>query len=222
VNDAPALFEADVGISVDSGVDVAKEAADIVLLDKDLGVLANGLIEGRKVFDNTMKYVLMGTSSNFGNMFSTAAASIFLPFLPMLPIQIFFMNIFYDTANMTLPTDNVDDEHVKKPMKWDVGFIRKYTVFFGPFSSLRLPDLRHNALHLRSVTSALPKRVVRRVFLDRSPCNVYHQDEACALLDESPREVGSDLHGRLHSLWNSPALYIPWKCARVLVKAMCF
>jgi Mg2+-importing ATPase len=136
VNDAPALYEADVGISVDSGVDVAKEAADIVLLDKDLGVLANGLIEGRKVFANTMKYVLMGTSSNFGNMFSAAAASVFLPFLPMLPIQILFMNILYDTANMTLPTDNVDDEHVKRPMKWDVGFIRKYTVFFGPFSSL--------------------------------------------------------------------------------------
>jgi Mg2+-importing ATPase len=136
VNDAPALYEADVGISVDTGVDVAKDAADIVLLDKDLIVLANGIIEGRKIFGNTLKYILMGTSSNFGNMFSAAAASVFLPFLPMLPMQILFMNLLYDVANMTLPTDNVDDEYVKLPKRWDIGFVRKFTLFFGPFSSL--------------------------------------------------------------------------------------
>lgn len=136
VNDASALYEADVGISVDSAVDVAKEAADIVLLEKDLLVLANGIQEGRKIFSNTIKYILMGTSSNFGNMFSAAAASVFLPFLPMLPMQILFMNLLYDTANMTLPTDNVDDEYIKKPRGWDIGFIRKYILFFGPFSSL--------------------------------------------------------------------------------------
>jgi Mg2+-importing ATPase len=136
VNDAPALYEADVGISVDTAVDVAKEAADIVLLEKDLLVMAAGINEGRKIFGNTMKYILMGTSSNFGNMFSAAAASVFLPFLPMLPMQILFMNLLYDVANMTLPTDNVDEEYVKSPKHWDIGFVRKYTLFFGPFSSL--------------------------------------------------------------------------------------
>jgi Mg2+-importing ATPase len=136
VNDAPALYEADVGISVDTGVDVAKEAADIVLLEKDLLVMADGINEGRKIFGNTIKYVLMGTSSNFGNMFSVAAAAVFLPFLPMLPIQILFMNLLYDVSNMTLPTDNVDEEYIKSPKRWDIGFVRKYTLFFGPFSSL--------------------------------------------------------------------------------------
>jgi Mg2+-importing ATPase len=136
VNDAPALYEADVGISVDTAVDVAKEAADIVLLEKDLLVLANGINEGRKIFGNTMKYILMGTSSNFGNMFSAAAASIFLPFEPMLASQILFMNLLYDISNMTLPTDNVDEEYVKSPRRWDMSFVRKYTLFFGPFSSL--------------------------------------------------------------------------------------
>ncbi|MEM3449466.1 MAG: magnesium-translocating P-type ATPase [Nitrososphaerota archaeon] len=136
VNDAPALYEADVGISVDTAVDVAKDAADIVLLEKDLLVLADGIEEGRKTFGNAIKYVLMGTSSNFGNVFSAAFASIFLPFLPMLPMQILFMNLLYDVSNMTLPTDNVDEEYTKWPRRWDIGFVRKFTLFFGPFSSL--------------------------------------------------------------------------------------
>jgi len=136
VNDAPALYEADVGISVDTAVDISKEVADIVLLKKDLLVLADGINEGRKIFGNTIKYILMGTSSNFGNMFSAAAASAFLPFLPMLPMQILFMNLLYDVANMTLPTDNVDEEYIKKPKRWDMSFVKKYTLFFGPFSSL--------------------------------------------------------------------------------------
>ena len=136
VNDAPALFEADVGISVESATDVSKDAADIVLLDKDLVVLANGIEEGRKIFGNTTKYILMGTSSNFGNMFSAAGASLFLPFLPMLPMQILFMNLFYDVANMTLPTDTVDTEVTELPRRWDINFVRNFTLFFGPFSSL--------------------------------------------------------------------------------------
>jgi Mg2+-importing ATPase len=136
VNDAPALYEADAGISVDTAVDVSKDAADIVLLEKDLPVLVNGIQEGRKIFGNTIKYVLMGTSSNFGNMFSAAAASIFLPFLPMLAIQILFMNLLYDMSNMTIPTDNVDEEYTAQPRKWDIGFVRNFTLFFGPFSSV--------------------------------------------------------------------------------------
>jgi Mg2+-importing ATPase len=136
VNDAPALYEADAGISVDTAVDVSKDAADIVLLEKDLPVLVDGIQEGRKIFGNTIKYVLMGTSSNFGNMFSAAAASIFLPFLPMTAIQILFMNLLYDMSNMTIPTDNVDEEYTTRPRKWDIGFVRKYTLFFGPFSSV--------------------------------------------------------------------------------------
>ena len=136
VNDAPALYEADASISVDSAVDVAKDAADIVLLEKDLMVLAKGIDEGRKTFGNTIKYVLMGTSSNFGNMFSAAAASLFLPFLPMQPMQILFMNLLYDISNLTLPYDVVDDEDTRWPRHWDIGFVRRFTVFFGPFSSL--------------------------------------------------------------------------------------
>ncbi len=136
VNDAPALYEADAGISVDTAVDVSKDAADVVLLRKDLGALANGIEEGRRTFGNTNKYVLMGTSSNFGNMFSASAGSVFLPFLPMLPIQILFLNLLYNFSNLTLPTDNVDAEYTKWPRRWDIGFVKKFTIFFGPFSSV--------------------------------------------------------------------------------------
>jgi Mg2+-importing ATPase len=136
VNDAIALHRADVGISVDTAVDVAKEAADVVLLEKSLGVLADGVTEGRRIFANTMKYVLMGTSSNFGNMFSAAAASLFLSFLPMLPSQILLNNLLYDCSELTIPTDNVDEELLARPEHWDVGFIRRFMVFFGPISSL--------------------------------------------------------------------------------------
>jgi Mg2+-importing ATPase len=136
VNDALALHHADVGISVDSATDVAKDAADIILLERELDVLADGVAEGRGIFANTIKYVLMGTSSNFGNMFSVTVAAAFLPFLPMLPFQILLNNLLYDTSQMTIPTDHVDEEQLVRPSHWDIGFIRRFMVRFGPISSV--------------------------------------------------------------------------------------
>lgn len=136
INDAPSLHAADVGISVASAADVAKDAAEIILLDRSLRVLHLGVLEGRKAFGNVMKYLLMGTSSNFGNMFSMAAASLFLPFLPMTPIQILLNNFLYDFAQITIPTDNVDESFIKKPHRWDISLIREFMLYIGPISSL--------------------------------------------------------------------------------------
>ena len=131
INDAPSLHAADVGISVSSAVDVAREAADVILVEPGLRVLHDGIIEGRKAFGNVMKYLLMGTSSNFGNVLSMAGASLFLPFLPMLPTQILLNNFLYDLAQITIPTDNVDDTYLQKPQRWDISLIRNFMLSSG-------------------------------------------------------------------------------------------
>lgn len=136
INDGPALKVADVGISVDNAVDIAKESADIILLEKNLMVISDGLVEGRKVFGNIIKYIRMSASSNFGNMFSVLGASAFLPFLPMAPVQVLFNNLMYDFSQTAVATDGVDDEYVSQPRKWELGNITRYIFTIGPISSI--------------------------------------------------------------------------------------
>jgi Mg2+-importing ATPase len=136
INDAPALHAADVGLSVQGAVDVAKEAADIVLLEPDLAVLLAGIREGRRTFANTLKYVFMATSANFGNMFSMAGASLLLPFLPLLPKQILLTNLLTDLPEMTIATDRVDPDWIERPHRWSLPFIRRFMVTFGLVSSV--------------------------------------------------------------------------------------
>ena len=136
INDAPSMRVADVGISVDSAVDVAKESADIILLEKSLLVLEEGIIEGRKVFCNIVKYIRMGASSNFGNMFSVVGGAAFLPFLPMTPIQVLVNNLLYDASQIGIPSDKVDEEYLTAPRKWNIGNIQRFMVFVGPISSI--------------------------------------------------------------------------------------
>jgi Mg2+-importing ATPase len=136
INDAPALRAADVGISVDNAVDIAKESADMILLEKSLMILEEGALEGRKVFVNILKYIRMGASSNFGNMFSVVGASAWLPFLPMAPIQVLTNNLLYDFSQVPIPTDNVGPQQTAKPRPWNIGEIAKFIVFIGPISSI--------------------------------------------------------------------------------------
>ncbi|KTD69041.1 MULTISPECIES: magnesium-translocating P-type ATPase [Legionella] len=136
INDAPSLHSADVGISVANAVDIAREAADIILLKRHLQVLLNGILEGRKSFGNVMKYLMMGTSSNFGNMLSMTGAVLFIPFLPMLPTQILLNNLLYDISQVSIPTDNVDSSFIRKPRHWDIDIIRKFMIYIGPISSI--------------------------------------------------------------------------------------
>jgi Mg2+-importing ATPase len=136
INDAPSLHSSDIGISVDSAADVAKDAAEMILLEHDLGVLYEGVIEGRRTFGNVMKYIMMGTSSNFGNMFSMAGGFLFLPFIPMLPTQILLNNMLYDFSEVPIPLDNVDEEYLTRPRQWDINFVRRFMLAVGPVSSL--------------------------------------------------------------------------------------
>src|SRR6202035_4856761 len=136
INDAPALRAADVGISVDTATDIAKECADLILLEKDLMVLEGGVIEGRKVFANILKYIRMGASSNFGNMFSVLGASAFVPFLPMAPIQVLTNNLLYDFSQVPIPIDSVDEEQVARPRPWNIDEIKRFILFIGPISSI--------------------------------------------------------------------------------------
>jgi len=135
INDAPSIKSADIGISVSNGVDVAKQSADIILTHKNLHQLKDGVTQGRKTYANTLKYIMMGLSSNFGNMFSVLGAVVFLPFLPMLPIQILLNNFLYDVSQLNIPSDSVDEEYIRTPKRWDMGFIRKFMLTMGPVSS---------------------------------------------------------------------------------------
>ena len=194
VNDAVALHDADCGISVQTATDVARDAADIVLLDKDLGILADGIAEGRRTFANTMKYVMMGTSSNFGNMFSAGAASLFLSFLPMLPTQILLNNLLYDVSEMTIPTDHVDPEQLEKPAHWDIRMIRRFMLFFGPISSLF--DFATFGIMLGvfdAHRSAVPLRVVRRVAGHAEPRDLRHPHTPSPVLSQ-PGQQAADAH----------------------------
>jgi Mg2+-importing ATPase len=136
INDAPALHAADVGISVDSAADVAKAAAEIILLDQDLGVVRAGVMEGRRTIVNTGKYILMASSANLGNIFSMVLAGLFLPFLPLLPIQVLLTNLIYDVAQTGLPLDNVDPEAIERPIHWDIRLIERFMIVIGPISTL--------------------------------------------------------------------------------------
>ena len=175
-----------------NGVDVAKDAAKIILLEKDLAVLNEGVIEGRRCFANIMKYIIMSTSSNFGNMFSMAAASLFLPFLPMLPTQILLNNFLYDTSQVAVPGDNVDPALLHKPKRWQIGFIRQFMTIIGPISSLYdfltfgvLLWLFHASTNARTV----PDRMVRGIPRHADAGRVCDPDGGQPLQEPSERAV---------------------------------
>ena len=193
INDAPSLHAADVGISVMTAVDVAREAADIILGQPGLRVLHRGILEGRRASGNMMKYLLMGTSSNFGNMFSMAAASVFLPFLPMLPTQILLNNFLYDLAQITIPSDNVDDQ--LPPASAALGHAR-HSRFHGVHRAdqldLRLPDVLRAAARLPCDGDAVPHGMVRRIAGDADSRAVRHPDDGQSIPE--PAKPGTDDH----------------------------
>ena len=206
INDAPALKAADVGISVDSAVDIAKESADIILLEKSLMVLEEGVLEGRKVFANIIKYVRMGASSNFGNMFSVLGASAFLPFVPMAPIQVLTNNLLYDFSQVPIPTDNVDPEQITRPRPWSMDELKKFILYIGPISSIFDYTTYFIMLYVfncwdPAARSALPDRLVRGIADDTDADHSHHPDEQ----DPVPADPGraSRWSSRPRSSWSS-------------------
>ena len=190
INDAPSLKTADVSISVENAVDVAKESADLILLEPDLKVLDEGVLEGRKTFGNTMKYIMMGISSNFGTMFSVAGASLFLSFLPMTAIQILLNNLLYDLSEATIPTDNVDEEYIQKPKKLDISYIRRFMVIFGPVSSIF--DFLTFFLLLvvfKADGSSFPNRLVRRILGNASAGGFRSENQKNAFLQKQAWKI---------------------------------
>ena len=201
INDAPSMKVADVGISVDTAVDIAKETADVILLDKDLMVLETGIVEGRKVYANMTKYIKMTVSSNFGNIFSLLVASIFLPFLPMAPVHLIVLNLVYDLSCVALPFDNVDQDFLKQPHTWEAKSITRFMVWMGPISSifdifdLYLPSTfiiiplvtGHHYVHgsesCPSVYYLVPNRMVHRIYVVSNhgyPYASYSKSSFCA------------------------------------------
>ena len=206
VNDAVALHDADCGISVQTATDVARDAADIVLLDKDLGILADGVAEGRRTFSNTMKYVMMGTSSNFGNMFSAGAASLFLSFLPMLPTQILLNNLLYDVSEMTIPTDNVDSEQLENPALGHPHDPALHGLLRPDQLDLRLRYVRDHARGIRRPRSALPLWLVRRIAGHAEPRDLRYPDAPGSVLPKPCEQAADDYHASVRGGRGLPSL----------------
>ncbi len=222
INDAPSMRVADVGISVDTAVDVAKESADIILLEKSLLVLEDGIIEGRKVFGNIIKYIRMGASSNFGNMFSVVGSSYFLPFLPMAPIQILLNNLLYDASQVGIPTDFVDEEYLQTPRKWDIDNIRRFMIYIGPISSIfdyatfflmlyffnchLFSARRHLSGDEGLLRTTLPHRLVRGIHPDPDAHRAHHPHEPHPVCAEHRESVHDLHHTHRHDRWRSVAL----------------
>ena len=202
INDAPALRAADFGISVDTATDIAKESADLILLEKDLMVLEGGVTEGRKVFANILKYIRMGASSNFGNMFSVVGASAFLPFLPMAPIQVLTNNLLYDFSQVPIPTDAVDEEQVSRPRPWNIGEIKRFIFFIGPISSIFDYTTFFVMLWVfkcwdPSRASRISDGLVRRIANDPNAHHSRHSNQSDSLHTE-PGEFAADDYDVIH------------------------
>ena len=202
INDAPALRAADVGISVDTAVDIAKESADVILLEKSLMVLEEGVREGRKVFANILKYIRMGASSNFGNMFSVLGASVFLPFVPMAPLQILTNNLLYDFSQVPIPTDDVDPEQIAKPRPWSMNEISRFILFIGPCSSIFDYTTFFIMLYVFGCwdpqRGPVPNRLVRRIAPDADPDHPRHPHQPVPLPAELGQLAADRDHGGHH------------------------